>query len=60
MKEFTIPEIAEDVILLQGSWKGAKIVQAYIDSTGEEGSRLLKNKFYELWEKSKNNDLKAQ
>jgi hypothetical protein len=48
------------VISLQGSWEGANIVQAYIENTGEEGSRLLKNKFYELWEKSKSNDLKAQ
>lgn len=34
VREFNIPEIAEDVILLQGSWEGAKIVQAYIESNG--------------------------
>lgn len=59
-KEFNIPEIAEDVVLLQSSWEGAKIVQAYLEKSGDEGARQLKNRFYELWEKSKANDLKAQ
>jgi hypothetical protein len=59
-KEFTFSEVLEDVILLQGSWEGAKIVQAYLERSGDEGARLLKNKFYDLYEKSKANDLKAQ
>lgn len=59
-KEFPIPEIVDDVVLLQGTWEGAKIIQAELENTGEEGAKLIKKKFIELWEQNKSNDLKAQ
>lgn len=52
--------VVEDAVLLQGSWEGAKIIQNFIDSSGDEGLKQLKDKFYDLWERSKNNDIKAQ
>lgn len=30
VKEFHMPEVLDDVVLLQGSWEGAKILQSYI------------------------------
>lgn len=34
VKEFHMPEVVDDVILLQGSWEGAKICQSYLEGSG--------------------------
>lgn len=35
VKEFHMPEVVDDAILLQGSWEGAKIAQTYLENSGE-------------------------
>ena len=60
VKERTIPEVADDAILLQSTWEGARVLDTYLKNSGDEAIRFVKAKFYELWEKSKNGDIKAQ
>jgi hypothetical protein len=35
VRKFNMTEVVDDVILLQGSWEGAKIAQAYLETSGE-------------------------
>jgi hypothetical protein len=44
---------------LQSTWEGAKILQHHAEK-GDDHLKALKDKFYELWERSKENDLKSQ
>ena len=58
-REMELPGAVEDTILLQASWKGARILQES-SSRSEENSKGIKDKFYTLWEKGRQNDIKAQ
>ena len=54
-----LPGAIDDAVLLQSSWKGAKILQECA-MRSEENMKAIKDKFYALWEKSKSEDIKAQ
>lgn len=59
-KNLELPGVPEDVLMLQASWEGANIVENYIQTRGEEALRKVKDKFYGLWERSKEGDIKSQ
>ena len=47
-KEMQLPGAVEDAVLLQSSWKGAKILQES-SLRSEENMKNIKDKFYGLW-----------
>ena len=58
-KHTPLPEIQEDALLLQGTLKGAKVLQEYVDQD-PQAMEIIKAKFYALREAALNNDIKAQ
>ena len=58
-KEMELPGAIEDAVLLQSSWKGARILNE-CGIRSEANMKGIKDRFYGLWEKSKENDIKAQ
>ena len=58
-KHTPLPEIQEDALLLQGTLKGAKVLQEYADQD-PQAMEFIKAKFYALREAALNNDIKAQ
>ena len=58
-KEVELPGAIEDATMLQGTWEGAKIVHECA-LRSEENMKRIKDKFYALWQKGKEEDIKAQ
>jgi hypothetical protein len=58
-KDLDLPGAIEDAVLLQSSWKGARILNECA-LRSDENMKAIKDRFYGLWEKSKQGDIKAQ
>ena len=58
-KEVDLPGAIQDSVLLQSSWEGARILDQCIGRS-DSNMKNCKQKFYSLWQRSKQNDIKAQ
>ena len=58
-RTYKLTEIEEDAFILQGSFKGAKILQQHTDNDAQ-AMEHIKNKFYGLREAAAGKDVRAQ